>query len=100
MISRRRFLQLTAIAPSLVGPGLAAQTGHRRIVIVGAGLAGLRAAELLRKAGREVIVLEARPQSGGRVLTIRSPFDDGLYGEAGGSGVRLARVFVPAHGPP
>jgi monoamine oxidase len=111
VISRRRFLQLSAIAPTLVGPGLAAQTGNRRIVIVGAGLAGLRTAELLRKAGREVIVLEARPQSGGRVLTIRSPFDEGLYGEAGAirfSGVhtrvlRLARerglTLVPFESP-
>ena len=30
-----------------------------------------------------MVVLEARERSGGRVLTIRSPFDDGLYGEAG-----------------
>jgi monoamine oxidase len=30
-----------------------------------------------------VVVLEARERSGGRVLTVRSPFDDGLYGEAG-----------------
>lgn len=53
------------------------------IVVVGAGLAGLHAADLLRKAGREVVVLEARPIPGGRVQTVRLPFDDGLYAEAG-----------------
>ena len=84
-MNRRRFLRLSAAAPALIHPSLAGQTVNRgeRVVIVGAGLAGLRAADLIRKAGREVMVLEARPQPGGRVLTIRSPFDDGLYAEAG-----------------
>jgi monoamine oxidase len=53
------------------------------VVIVGAGLAGLRAADLLHKAGIPVIVLEARARSGGRVVTARAPFDDGLHAEAG-----------------
>ena len=53
------------------------------ITIIGAGLAGLRAADLIQKTGRQVVVLEARAQPGGRVLTIRSPFDDGLFAEAG-----------------
>ena len=53
------------------------------MVVVGAGLAGLRAADLLRAAGRRVIVLEARERAGGRVLTVRAPFDDGLHAEAG-----------------
>ena len=39
------------------------------MVVIGAGLAGLRAAELLRDAGREVIVLEARDRVGGRTRT-------------------------------
>ena len=53
------------------------------MVVVGAGLAGLRAADLLRKAGRPVVVLEARSRPGGRVHTMRSPFAEGLYAEAG-----------------
>jgi len=53
------------------------------VVIVGAGLAGLRAADLLRRAGRPVVVLEARERAGGRVMTVRAPFDDGLHAEAG-----------------
>jgi monoamine oxidase len=60
------------------------------VVVVGAGLAGLRAADVLRRAGREVVVLEARDRAGGRVLTVRSPFDDGLYAEAGA--IRIAGV--------
>lgn len=41
------------------------------IIVVGAGLAGLTCAKLLRAAGREVLVLEAADQVGGRVRTDR-----------------------------
>ncbi len=41
------------------------------VAVVGAGLAGLRAADLLARAGAEVVVLEARERPGGRVLTSR-----------------------------
>jgi monoamine oxidase len=54
------------------------------VVVVGAGLAGLGAALTLAEAGLDVQVLEAQPRVGGRVLTIREPFPDGLYAEAGG----------------
>ena len=81
--SRRDFLRrsFAAVAPAVV----AAQSRQSAapIVVVGAGLAGLRAAAVLRQAGRQVAVVEARERSGGRVLTVRAPFDDGLIGEAG-----------------
>jgi monoamine oxidase len=95
-VTRRRFLQLSALAapaaPALVRrlaqPGPANTEGP--IVVVGAGLAGLCAADVLRQAGRQVVILEARERAGGRVLTVRSPFDDGLHAEAGP--IRIAGV--------
>ncbi|HEU0251551.1 MAG TPA: FAD-dependent oxidoreductase [Pyrinomonadaceae bacterium] len=53
------------------------------MLILGAGMAGLVAAYELSKLGHEVTVLEARTRPGGRVHTLREPFADGLYAEAG-----------------
>ena len=64
--------------------GLTLHAGRpKKIVVVGAGMAGLVAAWELTRAGHEVVVLEARGRVGGRVHTLREPFTDGLYAEAG-----------------
>lgn len=42
------------------------------VVVVGAGVAGLRAAEVLKRAGVSVLVLEARDRIGGRVHSVRA----------------------------
>ncbi|MCU1267122.1 MAG: amine oxidase [Acidobacteria bacterium] len=59
------------------------RTAAKRIVIIGAGLAGMAAAHELIQAGHDVTVLEARLRAGGRVQTLREPFSDGMYAEAG-----------------
>jgi len=64
------------------------------VVVIGAGLAGLRTADLLHKAGTPVIVLEARARPGGRVLTVRAPFDEGLHAEAGPTRFAAAHAAV------
>jgi len=51
--------------------------------VLGAGMAGLVAAYELSKLGHDVTILEARMRPGGRVHTLREPFSDGLYAEAG-----------------
>ena len=47
-----------------------------RIAVIGAGLAGLAAADALRREGAEVVVLEARDRVGGRVWS--APFAGGV----------------------
>ena len=75
-------------APPTLGGG-----SGKRVVILGAGVAGLTSAYELSKAGYEVTVLEARSFAGGRCQTARKgfrlkelggeeqvcDFDDGLY---------------------
>jgi monoamine oxidase len=55
----------------------------RKVIVVGAGLAGLAAAWELSALGHDVTVLEAQHRPGGRVWTLREPFADGLSAEAG-----------------
>jgi phytoene dehydrogenase-like protein len=47
-----------------------------RIAVIGGGLAGLAAADALRRAGADVVVLEARDRVGGRVWS--APFAGGV----------------------
>jgi monoamine oxidase len=53
----------------------------KRIVVIGAGFAGLAAADALRADGAEVTVLEARDRVGGRVWSV--PFGDQAIVERG-----------------
>src|SRR5205807_3977496 len=57
--------------------------GAVKIIVVGAGLAGLVSGRQLQEAGHEVVVLEARNRVGGRVLTVRDGFEDGQYADVG-----------------
>ena len=52
-----------------------------RILVIGAGLAGLSCAYELDRAGYNVMILEAKSHPGGRVRTYRDNFADNLYAE-------------------
>lgn len=56
---------------------------RKKVLVIGAGLAGLVATYELVQAGHDVTLLEASTRTGGRVWTLREPFSDGLYAEAG-----------------
>lgn len=58
-------------------------TKPQKVIVVGAGIAGLVAAFELMQSGHDVRVFEARLRPGGRIHTIRDEFSDGLYVEAG-----------------
>jgi monoamine oxidase len=68
---------------------------ERDVVVIGAGLAGLHAANTLETAGATVIVLEAQQRVGGRVHSMRQL---GGTAEAGGTyiGAGYARVIGAA----
>ncbi len=55
-----------------------------RVLVAGAGLAGLAAARDLAAHGAEVTVVDARERPGGRVWTERGAFVGGQHAEAGG----------------
>jgi monoamine oxidase len=87
---------------TLIRDGLPKTGKPSNVVIIGAGMAGLVAGYELMKAGHEVTLLEARGHVGGRVQTIRSPFEAGLHAEAGAmripSAHRLTMSYVEKFG--
>ena len=116
LLDRRGFLQYSGSAVvALYGVQLNLPTGSpeplqpkntaKKVIVVGAGLAGLSAAYELTQAGHDVTILEAQMRPGGRVLTLREPFSDGLYAEAGAARIqdthnltlKYARLFNISH---
>jgi len=71
-------------ASAAAGARPAAPAGGPRIVVVGAGLAGLTCAYRLKQAGFTATVYEASSRIGGRCWTIRDTFAGGQIGEHGG----------------
>ncbi|MBL7735857.1 MAG: NAD(P)/FAD-dependent oxidoreductase [Chitinophagaceae bacterium] len=102
-LKRRQFLRNTIVSglgASFITPGdgfaktsvesvepgtmHAPQSGKsKRVIVAGAGIAGLCCAYELMKLGHEVTVLEASGRHGGHVFTIRDGLSDGLYADGG-----------------
>src|SRR5687768_12676807 len=91
-MKRREFLGLAAFAaPSLHGwASLDSSVATKKVIVLGAGLAGLVAGYELAQAGHDVTIVEARRRPGGRIRTLREPFSENLHAEAGA-------LFVPSN---
>src|SRR5215510_12301688 len=83
-LDRRTFLERASVGLSAlaIAPRIASARSQR-VLIVGAGMAGLSTGLQLVASGHDITILEARTRPGGRVYTLREPFADGLYAEAG-----------------
>ncbi|HKP69489.1 MAG TPA: FAD-dependent oxidoreductase [Pyrinomonadaceae bacterium] len=87
-MKRREFLisGIGAATTALLGRRLGSAqviSQNRKVIIIGAGLSGLVSAYELRKLNCDVTVLEAQSRPGGRVLTLRTFDEPGIYAEAG-----------------
>jgi monoamine oxidase len=94
-LDRRTFLRRTAVGAAALSTGVVPMrltslttvtrrtSAPQKIIVIGAGMAGLSAALQLVENGHDVTVLEARTRPGGRVFTMRESFADGLYAEGG-----------------
>jgi monoamine oxidase len=88
--SRRAFLKrgialgTAAVLTPQLWPRALAAASATRVVVVGAGLAGLAAAYELQKHGVIANIVDATPRVGGRCWTERSAFDEGQIAERGG----------------
>ncbi|UYV20422.1 FAD-dependent oxidoreductase [Halomonas qaidamensis] len=102
-MNKRDFLKLLAlvfVSSKASGRGgdddKTIDNGHQRIVVIGAGLAGLVAAKELMGAGHNVIVLEARDRIGGRIWTSKKwpdvPLDMGATWIHGVSGNPISEL--------
>lgn len=68
--SRRKFLAAASASTLAALLPKAALSQQRRFIVVGAGLSGLAAADLLETLGHEVLVFESRDRVGGRVHSL------------------------------
>lgn len=90
-LSRRKFVGNLSKAAAVIGfSGLyqacnpASKKTQPTIAIVGAGIAGLHAAFILKQAGYTAQVYEASGRAGGRIFTTNELLGKGLWTEMGG----------------
>ena len=89
--SRRKFIgnvSKAAAAAGLAGLYESCNTANKKtqptIAVIGAGMAGLHAAYILKQAGFTSTVYEASQRHGGRIFTVPEMMGPGLWTEMGG----------------
>ena len=100
-LSRRTFIKNTGLTtsmfslyPLLTPSTFNNSTDEKRIIVIGAGLAGLSCAYELDKAGYNVLLIEASSRPGGRISTYRTTFSDNLYSEMGAEYVDSSDTYI------
>ncbi|MFE8698460.1 flavin monoamine oxidase family protein [Cytobacillus sp. FJAT-53684] len=79
---------------SIIRNGLKRGTAPKKILIAGAGMAGLVAASLLKRAGHKVTIIEGNTRLGGRVFTLRQPFTQGNYVDLGAMRIPNTHLLI------
>lgn len=101
-MQRRRLLQ-SLLASLLLPLPLVSAAQTKRVLVVGAGMAGLAAAQRLQQAGWQVQVLEARDRVGGRLHTSQhwrdAPVDMGASWIHGTQGNPITALAAQANVP-
>jgi monoamine oxidase len=105
-LDRREFIRRSVFAAAAIslsdldrfllntGPGSLVPSGVRtKVLVIGAGMSGLAAADDLITAGHDVTILEAQLHAGGRVRTLRA-FADGLHAEAGAARIPRSHTLT------
>ncbi|PJE01068.1 MAG: hypothetical protein CK427_11960 [Leptospira sp.] len=93
IVNRKKFIKTIGLATlaalSVRSKNLFGQTSNsssstnsnksNSVLILGGGLSGLYAANLLKKKGVQIQVVEASPRLGGRIMSIQNPKDQSMF---------------------